>query len=341
MDDLFAFAISQYQWTPPSRRMVNSYIVSCILHVSCLITLIQYPGLLGTGSFFRGIQPQMSALEPEWRTVAIVTSPDAMQRPSAAVLKRLIYDWDKAAEGGTSPPLLLRWGDEELAAKKEAPPPSPRTLGLEEPEPVADISSLPRLPGTGTDPGGTPGGGTRTGIPRFPPPGTGMTSPKKIPDKVAQEAKKRSEGPPDLPERQQPKPVRTEPEPAEPEQSQQPAPQVFKDKESAIRSQGTGFFGAEGFPIGDYASIVIERVEGNWMIPSNLRNSQGRTTIVFFIGRDGQYLDAQIVVPSGNPSLDIAALSAIIGSNPFPPLPDGFPSDRVGAKFVFSYNERQ
>jgi outer membrane biosynthesis protein TonB len=52
-------------------------------------------------------------------------------------------------------------------------------------------------------------------------------------------------------------------------------------------------------------------------------------------------VDARIVVPSGSNSLDLAALSAIVGSNPFPPLPEGFPADRVGAKFVFSYNEPQ
>ena len=168
-------------------------------------------------------------------------------------------------------------------------------------------------------------------IPKIPAPESQMTAPSNIPDRIAAEPK----------EDQTSEPVTmAEAAPEIPEQSQSP-PQVFRDRESAIRSQGTGFFDTEGFPIGDYATIVIERVKGNWLIPSNLRNSQGRTTIIFFIGRDGQYLDAQIVVPSGSPSLDIAALSAIIGSNPFPPLPDGFPSDRVGAKFVFSYNERQ
>jgi TonB family protein len=117
--------------------------------------------------------------------------------------------------------------------------------------------------------------------------------------------------------------------------------QVFRDQQSAIRSQGSGLFDTKGFPMGDYATLVIERVKSNWFIPSNLRNSQGNTTIVFYIGRDGHFVDARIVVPSGSNSLDLAALSAIVESNPFPPLPEGFPADRVGAKFVFSYNERQ
>ncbi len=77
------------------------------------------------------------------------------------------------------------------------------------------------------------------------------------------------------------------------------------------------------------------------MIPSNLRNSQGRTTVIFYIDREGRFNNAHIVTSSGSSSLDLAALNAVIESNPFPPLPKGFPGDHVGAKFVFSYNERQ
>ena len=112
-------------------------------------------------------------------------------------------------------------------------------------------------------------------------------------------------------------------------------------EQQVIQSEGSGLFDTKGFPLGDYANIIIERVKGNWSIPSNLRNSQGRTTVIFYIDRNGRFSDARIVVSSGSSSLDYAALSAVIGSNPFPPLPKGFPGDHVGAKFVFSYNERQ
>jgi TonB family protein len=71
------------------------------------------------------------------------------------------------------------------------------------------------------------------------------------------------------------------------------------------------------------------------MIPSNLRNSDEFTTIVFFIDRDGQHFDIQIVDSSGNSSLDLTAMNAILNSNPFPPLPPGFPGDHVGVKYIF------
>ena len=119
--------------------------------------------------------------------------------------------------------------------------------------------------------------------------------------------------------------------------------QSLDNEQKVIRSEGSGLFDPKGgaFPLGEYADLIIERVKGNWMIPSNLRKSQGRTTVIFYIDRDGRSADARIVISSGSNSLDIAALSAILGSNPFPPLPKGFPGERVGAKFVFSYNERQ
>jgi protein TonB len=116
---------------------------------------------------------------------------------------------------------------------------------------------------------------------------------------------------------------------------------VFEDQQKAIRTEGSGLFGTKGFPLGEYAHAIIERVKENWMIPSNLRNSQGRTTVIFYIDRDGRFTDARIITSSGSSSLDLAALNAVIESNPFPPLPRGFPGDRVGAKFVFSYNEHQ
>ena len=82
-------------------------------------------------------------------------------------------------------------------------------------------------------------------------------------------------------------------------------------------------------------------IKGSWLIPSHLKDSQGHTTIVFYINKDGRSSGARIEASasSGNNALDIAALKAIMNSNPFPPLPKGYPGDHLGAKFVLSYNE--
>jgi protein TonB len=121
----------------------------------------------------------------------------------------------------------------------------------------------------------------------------------------------------------------------------EPAARIFENEQQALRSPEGGLFDTKGFPLGEYANLIIERIKGKWFIPSNLRNAQGHTTVVFFIDRDGRFTDARIVMSSGSNSLDLAALNAVMSSNPFPPLPKGFPGERVGAKFIFSYNEPQ
>ncbi len=91
--------------------------------------------------------------------------------------------------------------------------------------------------------------------------------------------------------------------------------------------------------MGEYARLILERIKGNWSIPSNLRNSQGRSTLVFFIEKDGSVSNLKVVASSGSQSLDLSALHAVLLSKPLPPLPGGFPGEHVGAKFVFFYNE--
>jgi TonB family protein len=114
---------------------------------------------------------------------------------------------------------------------------------------------------------------------------------------------------------------------------------VFENEQQAIRSSQEGIFDSKGFPMDDYVALIRERIKGKWFIPSNLRNSQGHTTVIFYIDKEGRFTDARIIGSSGSTSLDFAALNAIIESNPAPPLPKGYPGDRVGAKFIFSYNE--
>jgi TonB family protein len=114
---------------------------------------------------------------------------------------------------------------------------------------------------------------------------------------------------------------------------------VFEDEQKAIRSSESGVWDTQGFNLSEYVDLIKERIKARWFIPSNLRNSQGHTTLVFYIGRDGRYANLRIVDSSGIKSLDLAALRAVMDSNPFPALPKGFPGDHVGAKFILSYNE--
>lgn len=322
--------------------------LSLLSHLLAVLILIEFPQLLGSGlrSWLR--RPVFFTTtvtrEPAWRTVALLGKGGRMDLPPADVLKKNIYDWNAHREGAPAPPIRLKWSgevaDHRKAVDNQGPVVKP-VPGTQEPKTPPEVAaSKPEEhpvnpPSAGTSPGESGAGKGITvalpppqspaeprQIPKKLPETVGMVSPSAIPGTDKSGAASASTG--------APKPAQAK-----------PAAKVFENEQQAIRSEGSGLFGGQGFPLGEYAELISERIKGNWFIPSNLRKSQGRTTVVFFIEKDGRYSNAHIVSPSGSSSLDIAALNAIIGSDPFPPLPKGFPGDRVGAKFVFAYNERQ
>jgi len=335
---MFDFAISQTQRRRPEKRIFASWILSCLAHLLLLLLLIQFPQLLQGGMYHRYrafplisniLRPKSQDDTENWRTVAVLKDPSRMLAPSAATLKKYLYDWDK--KESASPPIRLSWGDVEIS--RPDLPPVPRVRRDAE---APDISLIPNEfastnPSTAANAGdaASEGFGAQNGEeaekkepsyassqkPALETKLAENTAPKKIPDSIAPS----SETPP----------------------LSKDTVRVFEDEQKAIRSSDSGFFDTKGFPLGEYTNIIVERIKGKWFIPSNLRNSSGNTTIIFYIDKDGQFMDARIVMSSGSNSLDLAALNAVIESNPFPPLPEGFPGDHVGAKFIFSYNEPQ
>ncbi len=337
---MFDFAISRNQQRTPTKRIFVSWFVSGFAHFLLLFLLIQYPQLLRGGMYhrFRPLSALTNLFSPQgqeeedkdWRTVAVLSTP--MVQPSAATLKKYTKDW--SGKTPNLPPINLRWGEEQKKALENLPPipklrqdPKPSVIlppHYESPpatSPVGNATQPPlgATPAAQADP--NPG---KKGPGNLPPSGTptatetaNSNAPSSIPDGIKQ-------APNGVP-------------PAK------DAVKVFDSEQQAIKSPESGFFGPDvkGFPLGEYANMIKERIKGRWFIPSHLKNSQGHTTIVFYINRDGRYSGARIEASasSGNNALDIAALKAIMDSNPFPPLPKGFPSDHLGAKFVLSYNE--
>jgi TonB family protein len=333
---MFDFVISKDRQRRSPTRIFASWIISCLIHACFLLLLIQYPQLLRGGMYHRfhplsAIANLFGTTPPDddsnWRTVTILQTP--MIEPSAATLKKYLKDWSQ--KGAESPPISIRWGNEQKRALENLPP-MPKII--QEPNapnrlpPPNEAPARGALAGNSTE--STPGSSTivqadpnagKAGTVNLPPPGPASKS------EVA------SNNPPSsIPEGIKP-PVA--PQPKE-------SAKVFENEQKAIRSSDSGFFDVpEGFPLGEYADLITERIKDKWFIPSNLKKSQGHTTIIFYIGKDGRFSNARIEpsASSGNTSLDLAALKAIIDSNPFPPLPKGFPGDRIGAKFVLSYNE--
>jgi TonB family protein len=98
-----------------------------------------------------------------------------------------------------------------------------------------------------------------------------------------------------------------------------------------------------GVDFGPYLSRVLHDVRVNWynLIPEVARAplmKKGKVSIEFAILRNGQVAGMQITTPSGDISLDRAALGGISGSNPFPPLPGEFRGSYLALRFHFFYN---
>ncbi len=344
---MFEFAISQQRRHTPSRRTIASWIGSCLAHLLAIEILIAYPSLLGPGiaHWFRATRIGNDTKEERiiWRTVAVLRSPTAMEGPSAATIRANTYDWTRAARDAMkSPPIHISWKNvptPQLKAAEQPVSPPPSTNGPAEAAQRASEAAAAAAAAAaagGAAPQEAPAGPGRVVYLPAPAP---AVEPRQIPKQAPAVA---GTSPAVLPPPASRTDSSKEPPPSVPASQQASAgTQVFESKQQALQSEGSGFFDTKGFPLGPYASAVIERVKGNWSIPSNLRNSRGRTTVVFFIGKDGRYTGAQIVKSSGITSLDLAALNAVLVSNPFPPLPPGFPGSQIGAKFVFAYNEQQ
>jgi len=342
---MFEFAISRNQRQRPTKRVIASYIVSCLIHFFCLLLVVRYPQLLQGGKYhhFRplsliadllGSSDKTADEDKNWRTVAVLRGP--MMAPSAATLKKYLHDWDQKGPG--SSPIRIRWGNEEKALENS--PPMPKTHQ----EPSAPVALPPPNEGIVGGAAGTasaqPSGGNSTDA------SSGSSSSSITVQADSNSGKKATVNlPPPAPAPKSevagnspPTSIPNGVKPPVNNSSQSPS-KVFENEQKAIQSPGSGIFGTGGFDMGNYIDILTNCIKGKWEIPSNLRHSQGHTTIVFYIAKNGSFTGIRIVEYSGNKSLDLAALKAVVDSSPAPALPKGFPRDRVGAKFVLSYNE--
>jgi len=333
---MFEFAISQHRRHPPSRRLLASGVFSCLAHVALVLILLQYPELLraGRGHWFRQPADFSSYTPPaakEWRSVAVVGT--AMEMPPAEELKKYLYNWNPPdTKAGQTPPIHVNL-PRGLPDDSPVPIPKPRM------EP-AGVTSTPQVSLAGIGGGAALSGGAgageagnRAGMAAPPP----MTEPNKIPKGIGGTPPAGQGAKPDPSAVAAANPGST---PARPP-GKGAAPDKPAGQQTGVRGEGNIFFDDKGFNLKDYAELVTQRVKEHWMIPSNLRNYQGNVTIIFYITKDGQVVNAKIEVLSGNDSLNLSALTAVWDSGPFPPLPRGFPSDRVGARLIFAYSERQ
>jgi TonB family protein len=335
---MFDYAISRNLRQKPTNRILVSCLASFGIHIIMVLLLIQFPQLLQGGMLKRfriialitdGLTPKTADDDENWRTVTVLEPQQKMLSPSAEQLKKLVYDWNKKNAGKEAPTIRIRWGNEQKAALNAPPPPvikpEPKAPAL--PPPVSESASAPEsVKGAQSPSGPSPDGAPDSQVAVKVESSAGSKETVNLP----------APGPPPKTDTA----VNTAPA-SVPAGVKQPKEnyKVFENEQKAINSPESGFFGTNGFPLGEYANLIKERIKGKWNIPSHLQNFQGHTTVVFYIDKNGRYANARIVSSSGSNSFDNAALLAVIESEPFPPLPKGFPGNRIGAKFVLSWNE--
>jgi TonB family protein len=100
-----------------------------------------------------------------------------------------------------------------------------------------------------------------------------------------------------------------------------------------------------GVDFGPYLRQVVQATQSSWdlLIPEAARPpllKRGKVAIQFIIAPDGSVKQMQLVLPSGDVSLDRAAWGGITGASPYPPLPKQFKGPYLALRFYFLYNEQ-
>lgn len=111
---------------------------------------------------------------------------------------------------------------------------------------------------------------------------------------------------------------------------------------SAAGSGGIGAFGTgtgTPFPFPWYVDAVLTKLEINWTKPFISDSNEYSTMVYFVISRSGQVSKVQIEQSSGIPALDRSVESAVLGSSPFPPLPNQWTEPDLAFRIRFTHTK--
>jgi len=310
-----------------SRLSIACLALSCFLHFCLILLFYFFPQLLAGGYLhnFRGFRWGTVVNNDDdnerWRMVAILEPPESMNMPSPETLRKILGAGVRD-EGEGMPPIELNFNPpDSMEMELPSMPKSPSVV--EEPEMVIPVIRPPGVADeTSLDAGSS--GESETAL--VAEPGTGVDILAAKPEAKTETQISENNVPQKIPE--------TLPPVNPPPLSEKPDAVKPPPENELGNSSAPGLFNTGGFPMGDYKEIIEAMVRERWLRPSNIKGSSRRTTTVFYINRSGRAEDLRLEVSSGNQSLDSAALNAIWTAAPFPPLPDGFPRERVGVRMI-------
>ncbi len=98
-------------------------------------------------------------------------------------------------------------------------------------------------------------------------------------------------------------------------------------------------FDTHGINLDPWIEEVVRRVRRNWIIPTAAKYGlQGYNAFYLVFEKDGNLGEFKIILKSSVLSFNLSSQNAILGSVPFPPIPDYYPYKNVKARFFFYYN---
>jgi TonB family protein len=115
--------------------------------------------------------------------------------------------------------------------------------------------------------------------------------------------------------------------------------QSFDNPTGSGDSQGLIQFDSKGVDFGPWLRRFVAQVKRNWFVPQAAMIMKGHVVITFNIHRNGAITDIEVKQPSSVESFNIAAVNALMSSNPTQPLPPEYPSDSAFFTVTFLYNE--
>ena len=133
------------------------------------------------------------------------------------------------------------------------------------------------------------------------------------------------------------RPTRTLPDrrpPAEKRPTKETSDAVDAPAQRSVVTPSTIRLDAESFPFPEYLQALVDTMQAKWRLPSGIGGA-GRATVYFRILRHGSIRRPVVEVGSGARAFDRSVLDAVLRSDPFSPLPEGFQGEYLGIHFSF------
>lgn len=82
-----------------------------------------------------------------------------------------------------------------------------------------------------------------------------------------------------------------------------------------------------------YTKTVQTYVNNHWTYKKTLDNQFNRVQVELMLNKDGYVLEIKILKLSSDDTFNDSALKALVGMEPYPPIPDNLDGDKMGVRF--------